>query len=817
VLGSWGQDVRYALRSLRRSPAYAVAAGLTIAIGIGATTAVFSVVDAALLRPLPYADQGRVLDVSNAWTGTPRAGLSPAEYFDYRASVGAELSALGVYAFGGANLVGAGEPVRLRAAYASSDVLPALGVTPIVGRAFTADEERAGRNVVLISYGLWQRQFGGDGRIVGRLITLDGVGTEVGGVLPPTFHLPDDYTTAVTTDLVAPLGLDPATVTARGSHFLQGVARLAPGVTPERAQAALAAIAARFVADFPKDYPEQMRFAVATTPLVERVMGAARRPLLLLLGAAGFVLLVACANVANLMLVRLDARRTELAVRTAVGAGGARLTRQLLVESVTLGLGGGTAGVALAWWGTRLLLTLRPSELPRFGETTINIGVLGFAALTAVGTGLLFGLLPAIRGSEGSLTTVLQAGGRETAGGNGRVRRALVTAQVAIAITLLAGAGLLGRTLVALHEVDPGFRPDHVLTGRLTLGSTDYPAEARVVGAFEAIRGRVAALPGVRAVGAVTNLPLASTLGDLNIRIEGREQAEGEVSPRADWQVVTPGYFAAIGLTVREGRTLDERDRVDAPGAVVINETMAQRYWPDGNALGARFVLGGRAGPGLVTVVGIVDDVRHGSLADPRISQMYLAHAQFRFWNGGSVVRAMTLVVRAVGDPAALGAAVRGAVRAVDPRLPLDAVRTMNQVVAASVSRPRFLFVLSAAFAAIALLLGALGLYGVLAYGVARRTREIGLRLALGARPGEVARLFLRDGGRLVALGVAFGLLSTALLARLLRGLLFGVAPLDAVTLAGAPIALAAVAALATWIPARRAARLDPMDALRHE
>jgi len=811
------RDLRHALRALRHRRAFAVAAVLTIAIGIGATTAVFSVIDAALLRPLPYPDQDRMLDVSNTWDGTPRASVSPAEYFDYRQVVGGELSALGAVAFGAGNLVGVGEPVRLRAGFVSADAFAALGVQPMLGRPFTAEEDRAAADVALISHGLWTRQFGGDPAVVGRTVTVSGAATQIIGVLPPGFWLPDDFTEATATELVVPLGLDPTTVTARGSHFLHLVGRLAPGGTPEQAGAALAAIAERFVADFPGDYPRDMRFGVTVTPLADRILGEARRPLLLLLGAAAFVLLVACANVANLMLVQLDHRRSELAVRTAIGAGRGRLLRQLLAESVTLGLLGGAAGVALAWWGTRLLLAVGPANLPRAGQITMDLRVLGVAAATAVGTGLLFGLLPALRGAGVSSAAALRERGRGMTDRQGRLRNALVVGQVALALTLLTGAGLLGRSLGALRAVDPGFRQDHVLTARLTLASADYPSEPQVIGGFATIRDRVAAIPGVRAVGAVTNLPLASGLGDLNIRIEGREQAEGEVSPRADWQVVTPGYFAAMGLALRRGRALDERDRDGAPGAVVINETMAERYWPGEDPLGARFVLGGNAGPGTVTVVGIVGDVRHGSLADPRVSQMYLPHAQFRFWNGGSVVRSLTLVLRAAGDPASLGAAVRTAVRTVDPRLPVAELRTMDQVVSASLGRPRFVFTLAGAFAVVALLLGVLGVYGVLASGVARRTREIGVRLALGARGRDIALLFAHQGGRLVVTGILAGLAGAVVLGRFLRGLLFGVAPFDPVTLVAAPLTLALAAAVAVWVPARRATRLDPAATLRHE
>jgi putative ABC transport system permease protein len=810
-------DFRYGVRALRRAPLFAAAAVLTLAIGIGANTAIFSVVNAALLRPLPYPGQNRVLDVSSTWEGSPRSGVSPAEYFDYRETVGAPFGALAAYATGALNLVGVGDPVRLRTGFVTPDLFDALGVAPVAGRPFTADEDASDALVVLISHGLWVRQFGRDAGVVGRQVTLSGRGWEVIGVLPPDFRLPDDYADGQVTELVAPLGLDPSSVAARGSHFLRVVGRLVPGRSREDAQLALAGIAGRFVRDFPGDYPRDMAFAVTAVPVAERVVGGARRPLVLLLGAAGFVLLVACANVANLMLVRLDARRAELAVRTALGAGRGRIVRQLFVESTVVALAGAALGVAVAWWGLQLLLALQPPDLPRFGEVTVDLTVLAFATATALLTALLFGLLPALRVADLRTAAVLRSGGRSATRGRHRLRRGLVVGQIAIAMGLLAGAALFGRSLAALRAVDPGFREDRVLTGRLTAASANYPEEPQVVDFFRAVAERVAAQPGVIAVGAVTNLPLASSIGDLNIRIEGRERVEGEVSPRGDWQVVTPGYFEAMGLTVLRGRALDERDRTDAPGAVVINRTMAERYWPGQDPLGTRFMLGGNAGPGWVTIVGIAGDVRHGSLADPPTSQMYLSHAQFRFWNGGSVVRSLTLVVRANGDPAALGAAVRGALGAVDPRVPLDQVQTMSEVVSASLGRERFLFVLAGTFGVVALVLGALGIYGVLAYAVARRTREIGLRMALGARAGDVTSMVTREGGVMVALGLAIGLAGTMAFARVLRGLLFDISPLDPLALAVSAFVLATAALVAAWVPARRAARIPPMEALRHD
>jgi putative ABC transport system permease protein len=810
-------DLRFAVRQIWRRPAFAVMATLTLALGIGASTAIFSVVDATLLRPLPYEEQGRILDVFSVWSGTPKAQISPAEYFDYRESVGPIFSSLGVYAMGSANLTGVGEPVRLRAGYASAELLTALGVSPEVGRTFSAEEEAAHRDLALISHALWVRQFGKDRGVVGRDVVLDGAKTRIIGILPSGFRLPADFSAGRQTDVLMPLGLDAADVVARGSHFLLAAARLSPGVTHRQAQAALSAIASRFVARFPDDYPSEMRFGVHTTPIVEAVIGDVRLPLYLLLGGAGLVLLIACANVASLMLVRVDSRREELAIRAAIGARRRRIVRQLLVEGVAVGGLGGLLGVGLAAGGIRFLLTLSPPGLPRFAEISIDLTVLAFAAGVTLGTTLLFGLVPALRGSRVGLATVLRREGRAATGGHQRVRRALVGGQIAVALALLVGAGLLARSLVALTSVDPGFRRDHLLTARVSLPAADYPTEAKVVDTFDTIRQRISAQPGVLAVGGVSNLPLASTLGDLNVHIEGREVPAGAVSPRADWQVVTPGYFKAMGLTLRRGRMLDERDRDGAPGAVVINETMARRYWPGDDPLGARFVLGGGAGPGEVTVVGIVGDVRHSSLSATRTSQMYLAHAQFRYWNGGSVVRQLSYVVHSAGNPAALVEGLRRAVHGVDPRLPLADVRTMEHVVSSSLSRQRFLCALAIVFTAVAVALGAFGIFGVIAYSVSRRTRELGLRVALGAQRRQLLASVLLEGSRLVVAGVAVGLAGGIGVAQLLRGQLFGVVPLDPLTLVAAPAALSIVALLAMWIPARRAARIDPMEALRHE
>ncbi len=812
------QDLRYAARRLARSPAFTAVAVLTLALGIGANVAIFGVLNGVLLRPLPYDEPDRLVKLWNRWEGSPEADLSPAEYFDYRDRVTAFV-AMGAYATGAVNLTGGDAPERLGAGYLSAGVFPALGVDPALGRRFTPEEDSpSGEPVVVLGHGLWTRRFGADPSVVGRTVFMNGSAHRVVGVMPPGFRLPEDLRGEGETEIYLPLGIDRTTVPNRGSHFLHGMARLRTGVTPEQAAAEVAGVARVFVDEYPDDYPEAMRFGATTEPLSEYVVGDARPMLLILLGAVGLVLLIATVNVAGLLLVRADARQREMAVRGALGAGRWHLARQLLAESGLLALLGGIGGVLLAVCATQMLVLLNPPNLPRPEAIGIDLRVLAFAAAVSLLASLLFGLAPALHASRPGLGRALRESGHSSTAGadRQRFRSVLVASEVAVAVVLLVGAGLLVRSFVALRSVDPGYRTEGVLTLRLSLPQADYPDESAPA-FYRELRERVAAIPGVTAAGAVTNLPLVSGLGDLNFRIEGRPMAEGDVSPRADWQAVTPGYFEAMGMRVLRGRVLAPTDDERAPGAVVINESLARRYWPGADPLGARFELGGGAGPGWVTVVGIVRDLRHTSLAEPPRPEMYLSHVQFRFWDSGAPVRAMTLAVAGGTSPAALVPSVRDAVRRMDPDLPLADVRTMAQVRADSVAEPRFVMLLLTLFAGVALALASIGVFGMLAHAVVQRTREIGIRIALGAGAGEVSRMVVRRGIGTALAGLAVGIPAALAASRVLTGFLFGVSATDATTFVAIPLLLLAVASIASYLPARRATRVDPMVALRNE
>ncbi|HEX2139627.1 MAG TPA: ABC transporter permease [Woeseiaceae bacterium] len=808
-------NVRHALRMLRKSPGFTAVALVTLALGIGANTAIFSVVNGVVLQPLDYAQPERIVRLQTSWAGEPDAGISPAEYFDYRDELDV-FSSLGVYAFSSPSITGGDRPERLRGAFVSSGVLPALGARPVLGRTLTAEEELPEHDVAIIGFDLWQRRFSGAEDIVGSRVTLNGSPRTIVGVLPAGFRMPEDYTDGQATEVYLPLGIDRTTIPNRGSHFLAGVARLAPGVSVEDAATAVRALAGRMVEQHPGDYPADMQFAATAFPLAEDVVGPIRPALFVLLCAVGLVLLVACANVANLLIARAEARRGELALRTALGAGRGRILGQLVVESLVLAGLGGVLGVALAAGGIELLVALQPPDVPRIDTVTIDWRVLVFTAATTGFTGVLLGILPALAASRTDPAAALHDGGGRATGGRQPLRAALVIGEIAAALVLVIGATLLVRSYAELSEVDPGYRVDGVLTTDLSLAPSDY-ADADVSPFFARLLERIGELPGVTAAGAVSNLPLATDLGDLNFEIGGRETPDDAVSPKADWQAVTPDYLDALRIPLISGRGIEPTDGVDAPGVVVLNETAALRYWPGENPLGQRILLGGGAAPGWVTVVGVVRDVRHAGFDEPPQSQMYLSHEQFRFWDNGGPVRGMTLVVRTPGEPTALAGAVRQAVADIDPALPLGEFRTMDQVVSESLARPRLMMSLLAVFAAVALVMGAVGIYGVMAWLVGRRTRELGIRLALGARARDVAGLVLKQSFALTAAGIAAGLAIAAVVTRALGGMLYGVTPLDGWTFVAVPLTLAAVALLAAWIPTWRASRIDPNTVLRHE
>ena len=811
-------DMKHAARSLGRTPGFMLAAVVTLALGIGANTAIFSVVNGVVLKPLPYPDAERLVAVWNSWDDTPRGGISPAEYFDYLDRVDA-FDEFGVYVTDFAALTGSGEPARLAPGYVSFGVLPALGVPPQLGRVFNAEDDAPGGTTVILSDGLWQRRFGRDDGVVGNRIIIDNVAHTVLGVMPPGFRLPVDFDDPDPAQLFVPLGLDRNNLPGRGSHFLNGVARLRPGIASEQASARIAVVAQRFADEIPTQYPPAMRFTALAVPLHEDVVGDVRPILLTLLAAIGFVLLIACGNITHLFLSRGERRRGEFAIRIALGAGHGRLVRQTLAESTLVALLGGVAGLVLAAAGTEALLMMSPPDLPRLDGITVDTRVLAFGVAASLVVGIVVGLIPALRNGRGIRDASAGGDSRGVAGASPhrhRLRRVLIASEVALAIVLTLGAGLMVKSFLRILSVDPGYRTEGILTASVTLPQASYPDGDRTAAFFANLLDRLRSQPGVLQAGAVAGLPLTNPRGDLNFQIEGRETAPGQRSRRADWQVVTPGYFAAMGMRILEGRGIDPSDRANTPGVVVLNEAAARLHWPNGDALGKRMRLGGNAGPGWVTIVGIVNDVRHGTLrAEPR-AEMYLAHTQFRFWGTGTEpVRSLTLVARTSGDPVQFSGTIRREVAALDPALPVDAVRSMEAVRSAAVAADRFVSLLLSIFAGLALTVTLVGVYGVMAYSVAQRRREIGVRVALGAHPRSVLMLMLRHGLTPAGVGIAAGLAAGLALSGTLGTQLYEVTPYDVPTVAAVCGVVALVALLACVLPAARAARVDPVTALR--
>jgi len=804
------KDFRYGLRSLARTPGFTAAAVVALALGIGATTAIFSVVSAVLLRPLPYADPQRLAVVLHDRTNP----VAPANYLDWKRQ-NTSFEAMGAADYWLPNLTGIDAPEGILAIHATSDLLPMMGVAPRLGRFFLPEEQAAGEHVVVLSDRLWKRRFAADPALVGGQISLNGEAYTVVGVMPPGFEFPPFW--ARGTELWAPLDLA-SRAASREGQSLRVFARLKPGVALDRARAEIAAITARLEKEFPGTNRN-----VHVSSLEEIVVGDVRTPLYVLFCAVGCVLLIACANVAHMLLARASSRGKELALRAALGAGRGRLLRQLLTEGLVLSLSGGALGFLLAAAAVRLLRSFGPSDIPRLDTAGLDPGVLVFALATSVLTGLAFGLFPARKASLSDPAAALRAGGRGGTEGPGRsrLRGLLVASEFALAMVLLVGAGLLVRSFAALRALDPGFDPHGVLTLTVSVaGSAEAEPGRRAVFYEEALR-RIRALPTVEEAGAINHLPLGGDTWLWPFAVEGRARGAPGTSPHAAYRVVLPGYFRAMGIPLLSGRDIGPGDRLDAPGVVVVNEWLARRFWPGESPLGKRITLDDRSSPdgSWLSVVGVAKNAVRGEWSAEPQEEIYLSYEQTRTYleRPSSIYTYMTLVARARGNPVAIAADVRSAIRSLDPAVTIGSVQTMEHVVSGSTAEPRFYLLLLAAFAGSALTLAAVGVYGVMSYAVSRRTREIGIRVALGAERRDVMRLVVGQGMGPALSGAAVGLGTALLVTRLMQSLLYGVRATDALTFLATGPLLALVALGASYLPARRATRIDPLTALRHD
>jgi predicted permease len=824
------QDVRYALRAFARAPGFTAAALISLALGVGANTFIFSVASALLLRPLPYADADRLAIL---WNRSPGLGIaedwfSTAQYFDIKIGHGG-FEQVAIAIGGNYNLTGRGEPERIGTIRVSSNLLPMLGVRPALGRLLNATDDREGASpVALLAHGTWMRRYGGDPAMVGRSIVLNGQAYEIAGVLPGTFSLPREVMPtlygAEQSEIILPLPMPPKAAEIRTHEDYNIVGKLKPGVSLAAAQAEMDTITARLRRDHPEVYPPNGGLTFSVIPLQEQVVGNVRRSLLILSAAVGLVLLIACANVANLLLARTLGRQKELAVRAALGASRLRIVSQLLTESLLLACAGGALGIVLSLWSLNWIRALGSRSVPRLREIAIDNRVLLFTLLLSVASGLVFGLLPSLRLSRLDVQGSLKDGGRGSSGagamwGRGRgqkLRRLLVMSQLALSVVLLIGAGLLIRSFVRLQQVTPGFTAANVLTLELTLSGGKYRDTARVREAYRLLWTRLAQLPGVTAAGGVSALPLSQMFAWGPIAVEGRVPPPGEKFINADIRTAAGGYFQAMQIPLIAGRLFTDQDLATSPRVAVIDEHMARQLWPGEDALGKRFRYSGApdaSGP-WITIVGIVGRVKQYTLDEESRIAFYLPHEQ-------SGTRAMNVVLRGGAEPsalaAALTAAVRAAIREMDADLPVYGVRTMEARVDESLAGRRFSMLLLTLFAGLALGIATIGIYGVMAYLVSQGTRELGIRLALGATPAGLLRLIVRQGMAVATAGVAVGLAGAFLLTRFMDSLLFGVDASDPITYLSIAGLLTAIALVASWIPGRRAARVDPLVSLRSE
>jgi putative ABC transport system permease protein len=803
------QDLRYAARTLTKNPGFSLITIMTLALGIGANTAIFSVVNAVLLRPLNYKDSDRLVLLNHYYKKSIGiSGVSAIGYSYYRDN-SKSFESIAALTGWSVNLTGIGDPERLRGYTVTHTFFPTLGFEAARGRVFTPDEDQPGRDrVVVLSDNLWQRRFAADPNIVGKTITLSGELYTVVGVMPPGFQFLRELGQAG--DIYSPIAITPQMLARGWFHEpLATIARLKQNVTLQQAQAEMNIIAANVPADIDKSI-----WGLLLRPLQERVVGEIRRPLLILMAAVGFVLLIACANVANLLLARAAARQKEMAIRLALGARAWRVIRQLLTESVLLALIGGALGLLLAKWGMRRLLSLDERLIPRAYEVGIDGRVLAFTFGISLLTGLLFGLAPALQSSRTDLHGTLKEGGRSGGATRGWMRKGLMVFEVTSALVLLIGAGLLIKSFWRVQEVNPGFDSNNLLTLQLDLPDTKYKEPAQIDDFFQRILSEIAALPGVKSTGISSTIPMSSSnQNDSTFEIEGRVPMPGELGPWGDLWFAGANYFQTMNIPLIRGRYFDDRDVQDAPFVAIIDETMARKWWPNEDPIGKRIWVYENDPQGNKRwreIVGIVGHVKREGLDRESSVQYYLPHRQLPT---GDVI----LTVRTVAEPESMNTAVRGVIQSADKELPVYRLTTMERMMADSTSQRRFATILLGIFALVALILASVGLFGVMAYTVAQRTHEIGIRMALGAQTLDIHKLIIRQGMNLVLTGVVIGLLAAFGLTRLMKSLLFGISETDTTTFVIIPLLLAVVAMLACYLPARRATKVDPLTTLRLE
>jgi putative ABC transport system permease protein len=803
-MGTLIHDLRYAFRTIEKNPGFSLVAMFALALGIGANTAIFSVVNALLLRPLPYAEPERVVMV---WESSPRGALqnvvAPADYLDWKAqnhvfdAMSPVLPQLDI-------LTGAGEPDEIPGFAVGASFFPLLGVTPRLGRSFSGEEEKpGGPNVAVLSHHLWETRFGSNPNILGKSIVLDSVPHTVIGVMPARFrwlNRASEFWVPMRLNLARNYRID-------AGRYMQAVAHLRPGVTVSEAQAEMSAIAKRLE----REHPEfNTGWGVNLVTMRNQIAGDIKPALLVLLGAVGVVLLIACANVANLLLARAAGRQREMAIRTSLGATRPRIVQQLLTESVLLAVIAGIVGMVLAFWGIDLLVALSPKNLRLRDQIAPDYVVMTFTAALSLVTGILFGLVPAIAGSQTDLNSSLKQGTRTGAGGGSqRIRGVLVVAEVSLSLMLLVGAGLLIRSFSKLESVDPGFNGSQVLTARVSLPGAKYRQDPQKIAFFQQALAKIRTIPGVHSAGMNAYLPLTGIIAGTGFTMDDRPAPPKGQKPVTNVSIVDPDYFTAMSVPLLKGRLFSAHDNETAPRVYIVSESFARANWPGGDVLGQRIRVAMNDDlPG--EIVGVVGDVRHEGLEKSARQTVYYAHPQF-------ASRAMTFVIRTTLPPATLSNPVTAAIHSIDPEQPISAIEPMDKVLAESIARSRFTMLLLAVFASLAIVLAAVGIYGVISYSVTQRTQEIGLRMALGAERRDVLRLVLNQGIHLVAAGLAVGLLGSFFLTRLIASLLFELSPNDPATFLAVVTLLAAVALAATLIPALRATRVDPMVALRYE